>query len=900
MRRGRRTTQPTPTAPELREAGDLLAVEAIDPSGLIVTREGAFVRILHVTPPNPLILAPEDRERLATGFCYVAGRLSPGQSLQYYVQSRPIDVEDLLAASRREVEAWAGPPPTIAGEWRDARARDRWRPYAAMEESILLHAHAQAAIDFNAYVIVPFTPPRPNDARSMLASMRPGGRLPSSLLTRELPAHARVMRQAIAHADAIRAELESLGIATRQLDGAEAAALLFNRFNPTAADAGAQPPRHGVLAALDGAREPATAREGARELRARLACSAIDFAAASTHALVDRDAEQVVYAASTAESTYFGWPMLAMTTCPLPFTLSVHVHALDRRRERRRAKMAFRRTFAVNRHAESRGGVPDFDRYLVEQEQQQLLTEMAGHQRAAIYQLSLYQSIRAPGPEPDLALLKEATDNAIEQLSSAADCHVDPGRHQQSALWPSTLPLGRDAARRVRRYATRNVGDSTPLLGVSVGSPTGIPFAYSDPGRTLEKFNPYDSVHPNHLCLVTGRSGAGKTLLCNVLMARAIAHGARGFAIDRAGHYRVLTSLVDGAQHVDIGAEDSQFHLNPWDVEDPANVPREKVAFLIGLHETMIQEGLTTIERAQLGGAIRSAYERAAAEGLVPRESLLKEELEARAALEQHAGSPEVAFALRNLAERLSEFCGRGAYAHIADQPSTHLADTPLLVFDTRRCPDAVLRPVVFTVLEFITRTVERHFDEHRAMLAAPDAPLLAGRSFMLGDEFWSVLSNPALGGYANDLARRSRHLGLTLIVATQQLSDFDNEHGLALLRNSTIQIFLTQHREELAFVQRALGLSDAEVELIARLKTVKGAYSQALWVNGTRGRGQVSIRLGPTELWAFTSDQVSDAPMRDVKLAEHDGDAWRAIAELAGHLPPRSEAAEEARRADR
>jgi hypothetical protein len=79
MRRGRRTTQPTPTAPELREAGDLLAVEAIDPSGLIVTREGAFVRILHVTPPNPLILAPEDRERLATGFCYVAGRLSPGQ-----------------------------------------------------------------------------------------------------------------------------------------------------------------------------------------------------------------------------------------------------------------------------------------------------------------------------------------------------------------------------------------------------------------------------------------------------------------------------------------------------------------------------------------------------------------------------------------------------------------------------------------------------------------------------------------------------------------------------------------------------------------------------------------------------------------------------------------------------
>ncbi|HXE43795.1 MAG TPA: hypothetical protein VN635_01220 [Conexibacter sp.] len=869
----------------LPEAGDLLAVEAIDPRGTIVTSEGAFVHVLHVAPPNPLILSGADRERLAAGFCHVAGRLSPGQSLQYYVQSRPIDLDELLAASRREVEAWAGPPPLVAGDWRDPRARDRWRLYAAMEESIRLHAHAQAAIEFNAYVVVPYVPARQTDARAILELLRRQRGLPRSSLERELPAHARVLRQAGAHVDAIRAELDGLGIASRLLDGAEAAALLFNRFNPTAADAGAMQPLTDALAPLDRARDEREARDAAQRLRARLACSVLDFASSRTHALVDRDAEQVVYAASTAEATYFGWLMAAMTTCPLPFTMSVFVHALDRRRERQRVKLAFRRTFAINRNAESRGSVPDFDRYLAEREQQQLLTDMAGHQRASIYRMSLYQSIRAPGPEPDVALLREAADNAIEQLSSASDCRIDAGRHQQSELWPATLPLGRDVAQRVRRYGMLNVGDSTPLLGVSVGSPTGIPFAYSEPGRTLEKFNPYDSVHPNHLCLVTGRSGAGKTLLCNVLLARAIAHGARGFAIDRAGHYRVLTTLIDGAQHVDIGAEDSRFHLNPWDVEDPSNVPREKVAFLIGLHETMIQEGLSTLERSQLGGAIRGAYERAAADGVVPRESLLKAELEERAAQEQRDGSPDVAFALRNLAERLGEFCGRGAYAHIADQPSTHVADTPLLVFDTRRCPDAVLRPVVFTVLEFITRTVERHFAEHREMLAAPDAPLLAGRSFMLGDEFWSVLSNPALGGYANDLARRSRHLGMTLIVATQQLSDFDNEHGLALLRNSTIQIFLNQHREELGFVQRALGLSDAEVELIARLKTVKGAYSQALWVNGTRGRGQVSIRLGPTELWAFTSDQVSDAPLRDLKLSEHDGDAWRAIADLAGHF---------------
>ena len=44
-----------------REAGDLLAVEAIDRSGVVITREGALVRILEVTPPNPFVMSADDR-----------------------------------------------------------------------------------------------------------------------------------------------------------------------------------------------------------------------------------------------------------------------------------------------------------------------------------------------------------------------------------------------------------------------------------------------------------------------------------------------------------------------------------------------------------------------------------------------------------------------------------------------------------------------------------------------------------------------------------------------------------------------------------------------------------------------------------------------------------------------
>ena len=119
-----------------------------------------------------------------------------------------------------------------------------------------------------------------------------------------------------------------------------------------------------------------------------------------------------------------------------------------------------------------------------------------------------------------------------------------------------------------RRYVSRNVGDSFPLVGTGCGSPDGIPLGYALPGRTLERLDPFDPAHPNHLLLINGMSGAGKTMAAIILLARAIAQGAGGFIIDRAGHFEFLASLMPGASSVEIGGEGHA--INSWDVEDPA------------------------------------------------------------------------------------------------------------------------------------------------------------------------------------------------------------------------------------------------------------------------------------------------------------------------------------------
>ena len=96
------------------------------------------------------------------------------------------------------------------------------------------------------------------------------------------------------------------------------------------------------------------------------------------------------------------------------------------------------------------------------------------------------------------------------------------------------------------------------------------------------------------------------------------------------------------------------------------------------------------------------------------------------------------------------------------------------------------------------------------------------------------------------------------------------------------MQLLLRQKADDLQAVRGALGLSDEEVRAVSKLKTVKGAYSQAFFINGTRGRGSLSLRVAEHEYWLATSDPIEDVPRREAALAACGGDAWAALDLLA------------------
>ena len=151
---------------------------------------------------------------------------------------------------------------------------------------------------------------------------------------------------------------------------------------------------------------------------------------------------------------------------------------------------------------------------------------------------------------------------------------------------------------------------------------------------------------------------------------------------------------------------------------------------------------------------------------------------------------------------RLNNYLEGGPYAYLTDRPTTIPADAPLVVFDTRSIPDAKAAAALFVICEHVKSRIARTRREHLAGESPKHA--WAGRSFLVIDEAWKLIERPATGRWFNEFCRRSRHQALWLIAISQQLSDFDNEHGKALLANAAMRLFLRQEARELSYVKGA------------------------------------------------------------------------------------------------
>lgn len=855
-------------------AGDLLPIASIDADGLMIRDDGAYVRAVEVAPINPLILEEDAARRVNDALGTVQARLAAGESLMLYAQADPLPLAELVAFEHAKAERAA------AGQHTE-RARVTRRLHAAAAHSLRVHAPALAAVAMRYVVICPFRGAAPARRRRR-----------SRLVAVEGEQHCRAVEESLRHAEGIRADLEACGMRAHHMSGAAMLDLIWSRCAPDRADAGAPPPSAtdpDVLARALGAETAAEADALARRVRTVLSPDPISLPDRQ-HVHVGESVERVAWVSGVPEQTWLGW-LLHLMQSPRPFALSVHVHATDRYRERLAQRRRARRIAGVNDGARDRGRRPTPEARQQEAEAEELTEELSTSAGSGIYRVSIYLALREPGPNADTAALDEDARALAREAITVADLRTQPGQFAQRDLWRSSLPLGVDYGlrQRSRKHVSRTAADTTPLVGTRCGSPlspTSQPLGYAHPGRSIEHLDPFDAEHENHLVVINGRSGTGKTVLANVITSRAQSQGAVGYVIDRAGHFDFHASLIPDARTVAPGGPD-RHAINPWDTPDLAHVPRSRIAFLLGLHDLLIggKQGLDGLQSALLDVAIRSVYDRCRITGEAPRELLLQEELTRMCHEERDGGDPQAASILNLLVKQLASFVGDGAYAYLCDWPTSVPEDSSFVVFDTRHIPDDYRGAAMFSMCDYISETIARRRERYLAGDHDGTESGWSGKAFLVLDELWKLLRSPRTGAWVEEFARRSRHLALCVIAITQQLEDLDTEWGRALLKNAAIKLFLRQEPKELAYIASAVELSDAEVEAIGSLTTAKRLYSTVFFVNGTRGRGKLSIRVSAPEYWIATNEPIRDEPVRRRALREADGEdyerSWNALALL-------------------
>jgi hypothetical protein len=346
--------------------------------------------------------------------------------------------------------------------------------------------------------------------------------------------------------------------------------------------------------------------------------------------------------------------------------------------------------------------------------------------------------------------------------------------------------------------------------------------------------------------LLAGVIGTGKSALAKSLATRSVAFGARVYVPgDPKGEWTPVARALGGSS-IALG-HGLPARLNPLDEgqRPPATSDREWTALvwarrreLLGvLTETVLGRALRPVEHTVLDLALRAATQHRGVPtlpGVVYH--LMEPEDELLDATDvQPADARDVAHAMRRLVH--------GDLEGLFDGESTIRFDPgdPMVTLDLSHIGgnDTLLSLVMTCASAWM-----------ESALLDPDA----GRRWVVYDEAWRIMRQPALIRRMQSQWKLSRAYGIANLMVVHRLSDLDavgdaNSEARALaqglLADCSTRIIYRQETDQLATSESALGLSETERDLLPVFGIGQGLWrirDRAFVVQHQMTRGELEL----------------------------------------------------------
>ena len=401
---------------------------------------------------------------------------------------------------------------------------------------------------------------------------------------------------------------------------------------------------------------------------------------------------------------------------------------------------------------------------------------------------------------------------------------------------PAALRQPRPLRLRPHRATSDVLAVAYPFLAEAGLGSEGVLIGHDSWSGAAFCFDPWvlyaQGVLTNPNVLLAGIIGRGKSSLAKSLATRSLAFGRKVYVPgDPKGEWAVVSRTVGGAA-IELGGGLST-RLNPLD-EGPrssglddatwwATTHQRRRALLGALTEAALDRPLVAVEHSALDAALEAAAREHTTPILPHVVTALFEPTAgvAGSSIEQLiADGREVGHALTRLVH--------GDLAGLFDGPSTVRFDPslPMVSLDLSRISGS--DQLIGMVMTCASSWME-------AALADPHA----GQRWVIYDEAWRLLAQPALLARMQSQWKLSRALGIANLMVIHRLSDLDavgdagseaRALALGLLADCSTKIVYAQESGEATKTGATLGLSSTEVAQLPEL--VRG---EGLWRLGER-----------------------------------------------------------------
>ena len=478
-----------------------------------------------------------------------------------------------------------------------------------------------------------------------------------------------------------------------------------------------------------------------------------------------------------------------------------------------------------------------------------------------------------------LDALDEA-EQAVRAIYHGQGWRVNAERYVQLPSWLACLPMvpagGPDSdlerMGRMKTLLTSSAVNLAPWHGEWRGQPAdpGNPPALFLIGRRGQPacWSPFANLAGNYNVAVTGKSGSGKSVLMQELVAGIVGAGGEAVVIDDGRSFQHTAEALDGA-FIAFGKDPAC--LNPFAMIDAGTAAHdgdyreECFAMLAGVIGRMCKRrgSVDDIEAALIDEAVAGAWDEKGNDadlGAVRRHFASKGDRRAA-----------------DMAVAIGPWCPGGSLGRLFAGSGVPDLENALTVFELAELKGrGDVQGVVLMLVVFLATQRMYHGPRTRAKA-------------IVIDEAWDLLSGEDSRAFLEGAARRARKYRGALVTGTQSVNDYyANPAARAAWENSDWVIFLAQKDEsvELFKSEKRIHCDPGMERALKSLTTAEGRHAELL-LHGPDGWRVARLVLDPWSVALFSSRGPAFAAVERLK-AEGLG-AVEAIDRLAGDAcPPR------------